>query len=149
MVDYFRIRAIAAGIATLVMGAIALGVLAVDTPAIFRGMVSGAGLPFALLAIVSALAVLFQLWRRVYVFHRVLTVVAVGSFVFAWGVGQAPYLLPGRLTIEQAAGAYSTQVFLVVVTVVALALVIPSLGLLYLLDQRNDLEPPEASTEGG
>lgn len=148
MIEYFRIRAIAAGIATLLIGAVALGLLAVDTPAIFRGMVAGPGLPFALLAIASTFAVLFELRRRVYLFHRVLTVVAVGSFVFAWGVGQAPYLLPGRLTIEQGVGAFSTQVLLVVITVVALALVIPSLALLYVLDQRNDLEPPETSIQG-
>lgn len=146
MVDYFRVRAILAGLATMLMGAIAMAALALDSPATFRGMVGGLGLPFTVVAVVVTPVVLFLLWRRVYVWHRVLTVIAVASFVLAWGFGQAPYLLPGRLTVAQAAGAPATQVFLLVVTVVAVILVVPSLALLYRLDQRNDLEPPQAGT---
>jgi cytochrome d ubiquinol oxidase subunit II len=49
-------------------------------------------------------------------------------------------VLPGRLTIQQAAGAPEIEGALLVITAVALALVIPSLLLLYTLDQRNVLE---------
>jgi cytochrome d ubiquinol oxidase subunit II len=80
------------------------------------------------------------MWRRIYLWYRVLTVVGVGSFVFAWGFGQAPYVLPGRLTIEQAAGAPAIEVTMLVITAVALLLVVPSLYLLYTLDQRSALE---------
>jgi cytochrome d ubiquinol oxidase subunit II len=80
------------------------------------------------------------MWRRTYVWYRVLTVMGVGSFVFAWGFGQAPFMLPGRLTIQQAAGAPQVEALLLVITAVALILVIPSLLLLYTLDQRSALE---------
>jgi cytochrome d ubiquinol oxidase subunit II len=143
LVAYFRKRAIVAAFATLVVGAIALAVMSVDTPTVFRGMVAGRGVPFAILAILATLAVALLLWRRIYRWYRVLTVIAAGSFVFAWGFGQSPYLLPGRLHIQQAVGAPSVELFLVVASVVALIIVIPSLGLLYRLDQRNDLLPPE------
>ncbi|MBO0687919.1 MAG: cytochrome d ubiquinol oxidase subunit II, partial [Candidatus Dormibacteraeota bacterium] len=142
MVEYFRRRAIVAALATLVVGAAALAVLRSDSPTVFRGMTTGLGLAFALLAIAATLAVAILLWRRLYLWYRVLAVVGVGSFVFAWGFGQSPYLLPGRLTIQQAAGAPEVQVTLLVISVVALVLVIPSLGLLYILDQRSDLESP-------
>lgn len=145
MVEYFRRRAIVAGLATLVVGAAALAVLRTDSPIVFHGMTSGLGLAFALLAVAATLGVAVLLWLRVYLWYRVLTVVGVGSFVFAWGFGQSPYLLPGRLTIQQAAGSPAVQVTLLVISVVALVLVIPSLGLLYALDQRSDLESPSDS----
>ncbi|MBO0836947.1 MAG: cytochrome d ubiquinol oxidase subunit II, partial [Actinobacteria bacterium] len=140
MVEYFRRRAIVAALATLVVGAAALAVLRTDSPTVFHGMTTGLGLAFALIAVAATLAVAVLLWRRLYLWYRVLTVVGVGSFVFAWGFGQSPYLLPGRLTIQHAVGAPEVQVTLLVISVVALVLVIPSLGLLYILDQRSDLE---------
>lgn len=149
LVEYFRRRAIAAAVVTLVVGAAALAALEIDTPTVFRGMTSGMGLPFAIVAVLATLAVVFVLARRTYRWFRVLTVIGVGSFVFAWGFGQAPYLLPGRLTIQQAVGSPSIELLLVVFSIVALILVIPSLALLYVLDQRNDLEsPPEAPSAG-
>lgn len=140
LVEYFRIRAVVAALALLVVALVVLLVIAAESPAVFRGMVSGLGLPFAATAVLAVLAVAVLMWRRVYNWFRVLTVIGVGSFVFAWGLGQAPYVLPGRLTIQQAAGAPEIEGVLLVITAVALALVIPSLLLLYTLDQRNVLE---------
>ena len=140
LVEYFRRRAVAAAIALLVVSLIALAVIAAESPTVFRGMVAGLGLPFAAAAVLAVLTVAVLMWRRVYRWYRVLTVVGVGSFVFAWGVGQAPYLLPGQLTIQQAAGAPEIEALLLGITVVALVLVIPSLFLLYTLDQRSALE---------
>jgi cytochrome d ubiquinol oxidase subunit II len=117
-----------------------LVLIAAESPTVFRGMVAGLGLPFAIAAVVAVIGVAVLLWRRVYLWYRVLTVVGVGSFVFAWGVGQVPYVLPGRLTIQQAAGAPAIELVLLTLTVVALLLVVPSLLLLYTLDQRSALE---------
>jgi len=69
-------------------------------------------------------------------------VAAVGSLVFAWAFAQSPYLVPGRLTIAQAAAPPSTQVLLLVVAVVLLLVIAPAMGLLYYLDQRGTLESP-------
>jgi hypothetical protein len=62
--------------------------------------------------------------------------------VFAWGLGQAPCVLPGRLTIEQAAGSSETELTLLVIAAIPVVLVIPSLMLLYMLDQRSKLQSP-------
>jgi len=140
LVEYFRIRAVAAAVALLAVALLTLLVIAAESPAVFRGMVAGLGLPFAATAVLAVLAVAVLMWRRAYLWFRVLTVIGVGSFVFGWGFGQAPYVLPGRLTIQQAAGAPEIESVLLVITAVALALVIPSLLLLYTLDQRNVLE---------
>ena len=140
LVEYFRRRAMVAAIALLVVALVVLLLIAAESPTVFHGMAAGLGLPFAITAVLAVLAVAALMWRRVYRWYRVLTVVGVGSFVFAWGFGQVPYVLPGRLTIEQAAGAPAIEALLLVITVVALVLVVPSLLLLYTLDQRSALE---------
>jgi cytochrome d ubiquinol oxidase subunit II len=140
LVEYFRRRAVISAIALLVVSLLALLLIAAESPAVFRGMVAGLGLPFSIAAVLAVLTVAVLMWRRIYLWYRVLTVVGVGSFVFAWGFGQAPYVLPGRLTIEQAAGAPAIEVTVLVITAVALLLVVPSLYLLYTLDQRSALE---------
>jgi cytochrome d ubiquinol oxidase subunit II len=140
LVDYFRRRGVIAAIALLVVALVALVLIATGSPTVFRGMMTGPGLPFVIAAVLAVLTVAVLLQRRLYRWYRVLTVVGVGSFVFAWGFGQSPYVLPGRLTIEQAAGAPGIQALLLAITAVALVLVVPSLFLLYALDQRSALE---------
>ncbi len=140
LVEYFRQRTLVAAVAVLGVSLVVLLLIAAESPTVFHGMVAGLGLPFAIAAVLAVLAVATLMWRRVYRWYRVLTVVGVGSFVFAWGFGQVPYVLPGRLTIQQAAGAPAIEALLLVITAVALALVVPSLLLLYTLDQRSVLE---------
>ena len=89
-------------------------------------------------------AVGFLLWRRMFTGYRVLTAAAVGSLVLAWGLGQAPYLLGGKLTIAQAAAPTATHVVLLVVTAAVVLLVVPALGLLLYFDQRSAFESPKA-----
>ena len=86
----------------------------------------------------------FLIWRGVFRWYRVLTMAAVGSMVFAWAFAQSPYLVPGRPTIAQAIGPPSTQILLLIVAAVVLLVIVPSMGLLYYLDQRSALESPEA-----
>jgi len=93
------------------------------------------------MALTPVLALL--LWRRILRWYRVLTVVAVGSLVVAWGFAQSPYLLPGRLTIEQAAAPTSTLILILGIATAVVVLVGPSLALLLYLDQRSALESPE------
>jgi cytochrome bd ubiquinol oxidase subunit II len=143
MVGYFRRRVLVSGAVLIVFGTVALGVIAVEAPGLFRSMVAGRGLPFALVTMVLTPAVMFIAWRRMYRWYRVLTAGAVGSMVFAWGFAQSPYLVPGRLTIEQAVAPAGTQAVLLIVTVALVVLVAPSIGLLLYLDQKNTLESPE------
>ena len=60
--------------------------------------------------------------------------------VGAWGVAQWPYILPETLTFSAAAGDDHTLRWVVAVFGVALVVVIPSLALLFWLDQNSRLE---------
>jgi cytochrome d ubiquinol oxidase subunit II len=71
---------------------------------------------------------------------QLLAVGAAGTIVAGWGVAQYPYLLGTHLSIPQAAAPSSTLVSLTVVATAALVLVVPSLGLLFVLQQRGRLE---------
>ena len=143
MVDYFRRRVVAAGLFLVATGTAALVVIELEAPSLLRSALSGLALPFALLTMVLTPAVMLLVWRRTFRWFRVLAVGAVGSMVFAWGFAQSPYLLPGRLTIEQAIAPAGTQAVLLLVTAAVVLLVAPSLALLLYLDQKNTLESPQ------
>jgi cytochrome d ubiquinol oxidase subunit II len=70
---------------------------------------------------------------------RVLAVVTVGAVMCGWGVAQYPYLLGTHLTIEQAAAPQPTLWVLVAVACAAALLIVPSLVLLFVLQQRGSL----------
>jgi cytochrome d ubiquinol oxidase subunit II len=140
MADYFRRRAVIATIALIVVGTMGLVAIASEAPRLLSSMLTGLGTPFVLATVVLTPVVGFLLWRGTFVWYRVLTVWAVSSLVLAWGLAQAPYLLPGQLTISQAAAPIATHVLLMVVTAAVVLLVVPALGWLLYLDQRGALE---------
>ena len=146
MVDYFRRRALIATGVLIVVGTIALAMLGLENPRLLGAMIAGPGTPFALATVISTPVVGFLHWRGILQWFRVLSVVVVGSLVFAWGFGQSPYLLPGQLTISQAAAPLGSEVLLTIVTLLVVLLILPSLGLLVYLDQRGALESPEGET---
>jgi cytochrome d ubiquinol oxidase subunit II len=146
MVDYFRRRALIATGVLILAGTMALAVLRLENSHQLGAMIAGPGTPFALAAVILTPVVGFLHWRGMLRWYRVLSVVVVGSLVFAWGFGQSPYLLPGQLTIAQAAAPLGTQVLLAIVTLLVVLLILPSLGLLIYLDQRGALESPEGET---
>jgi cytochrome d ubiquinol oxidase subunit II len=140
LVGYFRRRAIGAAV---VAGALALaGFIALehDAPHLHTELV-GRALPLVIAATVFGLAALALLLRGSIRLARVAAVGAVGSVVWGWGVAQWPYILPTTVTVDQGAAPHSTLIALIVVSVVAVLVVVPSLALLYTLDQRNTLDP--------
>jgi cytochrome bd ubiquinol oxidase subunit II len=148
LVGYFSARATAAAIAT---GAIALAgifVLRADARYLYDGLTSNA-LPLVIVSALSGLGVLIGLRRRARRGLRALAIIAVVAIVWGWGVAQFPYLLPETLTISAGAGTSQTLAMVLGVFVVAVLLVIPSLGFLYTLSLRNMLgsEDPPGPTE--
>lgn len=140
MVDYFRRRAIVATFALIAVGTIGLIAIALQRSSLLTAMLAGFGTPFALATVVLTPVVGFLHWRRMFTWYRVLTVAAVGSLVLAWGFAQSPYLLPGTLTVAQAAAPTATHVLLLAVTMALLLTVVPSFALLIYLDQRGRLQ---------
>jgi cytochrome d ubiquinol oxidase subunit II len=142
MVEYFRHRAVAAGVAAGAVAAAGIFVLAADADYLFDGLTSRA-LPLVVLSALSGLATLWLLRQRRHRGGRVTAIVAVAAVVVAWGVAQWDYMLPETLTVEQAAAPSGTIAAVLVATVLAVVLILPAFALLYALDQRG-LLPEEA-----
>jgi len=144
---YFARRATAAAV---IAGALAVGgILALrdDARFVYDGL-TGPGLPLVALSAlcgVAALALLVHGLRsgfraRAILALRPAAVGAVVAVIWGWFVAQHPDLLPGQLSIEQAAGADASLTTIIVVFAIAAVLVVPSLILLYVLAQRDALE---------
>ena len=66
--------------------------------------------------------------------------------IVAWGVAQWDYLLPTSLTVSAAAAPSGTITAVLVATGLAVVLIVPAFGLLYVLDQKS-LLPEEGAPE--
>jgi cytochrome d ubiquinol oxidase subunit II len=137
--SYFARRALEAA---AVAGAFAVaGLFALHDEAryIFDRLVDQ-GLPLLVLSALCGVGVLVSLlrgWRRPL---RPLAAGAVTAVIWGWAVAQFPYLLPTSLTISEAAAPDATLAVIFGVFGVAAIFVLPSLGLLYALSQRDLLE---------
>lgn len=142
MVAYFQRRVLASGLVLIAAGTAALVVVWIEAPSLLMSALHGPGLFFALVTMALTPLVMYLTWTGTFRWFRVLTATAIGSMVFAWGFAQSPYLLPGKLTIEQAISPPGTQGVLLGVAIALVVVIVPSMGLLYYLDQRNTLESP-------
>jgi cytochrome d ubiquinol oxidase subunit II len=136
---YFVRRGLAAAAVAGVAAAFGLIELHAEARYIFDRLTSQ-GLPLVILSAlcgIALLAVLLRGWRRPL---RPLAAGAVVAVIWGWGVAQFPYLLPTSLTISEAAAPSATMDVIFVVFAIAAVLVLPSLGLLYTLTQRDLLE---------
>ena len=143
MAEYFRVRAIAASVVTGAVALVGIWVLYDDARYVFDGLMSRA-LAFVIISGICGVGAIVLLVRNVHRGARFLAIGAVTSVVVAWGVAQWPYMLPKSLTVSEAAAPDPTLWTVLVVFLVAAVVILPSLGLLYYLDQRSMLEVEEA-----
>jgi cytochrome bd ubiquinol oxidase subunit II len=136
---YFSRRALAAALAAGALAVAGIFAYRADARYVYDGLTSE-GLPLVILSAVCGLAVLALLWRGERRGTRALAIGAVAAVIWGWGVAQFPYLLPETLTIEEGASASETLNSVLIVFGVAVVLVLPALGLLYVLSQRSVLE---------
>jgi len=149
LVTAFRRRAIGAGVVT---GAIALGGLVVvraDARPLFDGLTSGAGLAMACASAAAASITFALVWCKRLELARVSAAGAVAALVAGWAAAQSPDLLPGQLTVQQAAAGHSTLVALLASLGVGFLFLGPSLALLFRLMLRGYLDPTPAKAQPG
>jgi cytochrome d ubiquinol oxidase subunit II len=138
MTEYFRRRAMVAAVAGGIVAFVGIFVLKADATYLFHGLTSRA-LPLAIVSVLCGLGSLWLLLRGSLRWSRLLAIGAVATVVAGWGVAQWDYMLPQTLTVSQAAAPSATLWTVLVVFIAAAVLILPSLGLLYALDQRSVL----------
>jgi cytochrome d ubiquinol oxidase subunit II len=136
----FRARALGAGVAA---GAVAIGALPVlreDARELYEGLTSGAGLAFVVASALAGSATLALVWSERYGPARATAAAAVACVTVGWAFAQSPDILPGELTLEQAAAGDATLAALLVSVAVGLLVLVPSLAILYRLVLRGRLD---------
>ena len=141
--QYFVNRALISAVVTGALAVVGLVVLHRDARYLFDGL-TGDGLPLVLVSAVCGIAVLVLLRRGAQRGARILAAGAVAGVIWAWGVAQHPYLLPQTLTIDDAASPGVVLSSVLIVFGIAVVLVLPSIGLLFTLAQRNLVEETAA-----
>ena len=144
--ERFRRWALGAG---TVAGTLALGGLAVvrtDAPTLWNGL-TGDAIPLVVVSATAGVAALALVARRRFALARVGAAIAVAAIVVGWGVAQRPDLLPGALTVDDAAAARPTQIALLVGTGVGALILVPSLVWLFRLALQGELVKTEGGTD--
>jgi cytochrome bd ubiquinol oxidase subunit II len=139
LAEGFRRRALAAGVAVGAVALAGIGVLRADAPRLYEGL-TGRALPLIAASALFGVASLALLaWRR-FTVVRVTAALAVTAVVWGWAAGQYPDMLPGYLTIGQAAASRPVLQAVLASLAVGAVLLAPSLLWLLVLFQRAPRE---------
>jgi cytochrome bd ubiquinol oxidase subunit II len=136
---YFRRRALAAAFGAGTVSIAGIFVLRADADRLYARLL-GPGLAFVILSIACGAGALALVHHASPNVLRLLAIGAAGSVIVGWGVAQYPQMLGTHLSIAAASSPRSTMVAVLVVSVAAALLCVPSLALLYALQQRGQLE---------
>jgi cytochrome d ubiquinol oxidase subunit II len=139
LVEYFRVRAIAVAVVAGLLAILGVIALHADARFVYDGLTDEA-LPAVIVSALLGLAALGALIAGLTRGIRPLAIGAVVMVIAGWGIAQHPYMLPESLTVDDAAGAGSTLTAVIIVFFCALAIVGPSLFLLFRLSQKQALE---------
>jgi cytochrome d ubiquinol oxidase subunit II len=88
----------------------------------------------------AGVATLALVWSERPKLARFAAAAAVGAVIVAWAYAQKPYLLPGQLTLDQAAAPDSTLTALLISMAIGMVFLVPSLWWLYRLVLQGRLD---------
>ncbi|MGZ3667306.1 MAG: cytochrome d ubiquinol oxidase subunit II [Ktedonobacterales bacterium] len=131
----FRRRALIAGAVTAALGALAAVLAIAEAPTLWHGLV-GKALPLSIAAVVIGLATAAALLRHQDALARVLVAAETVCILLAWGVAQWPYLIVPDVTVDSAASPASVLGPMLIVSLLGLAVLLPSLWYLFTVAKR-------------
>jgi cytochrome d ubiquinol oxidase subunit II len=137
LMETLRQRTLAVGVVTGLIVFAALAPIRRDAPTLAHGLERQAA-PLILASGVAGVVTLLLLWQRRYSIARISAIAAVATVISGWGVGQYPWLLVDQVRINDAGGARSTLIGLIIAVGCAAIVVLPPLGALYWFTQRLD-----------
>ncbi|MGP4022040.1 cytochrome d ubiquinol oxidase subunit II [Actinomadura sp. 3N407] len=140
LVDAFRRRAMAAGVAVGALAVAGLAVVAADAPGLAERLRSGSAAALVILSVIAGVASLLLLHLRRYLAVRFTAAAATGGVLWAWGLAQHPWPLPG-VTVDEAAAVPAVLHAALGTSLVGALLLAPSLAWLFYLSQRDPGEP--------
>jgi cytochrome d ubiquinol oxidase subunit II len=142
LLEDFRRRAIAAAFASGVFALLAVVISFFDGQRLLQSL-TGRGLPLFVLALLNGPLALWAIWRSRPRIARVAVIGQVVLVLWAWALGQWPYLVPPDLTISATAAPPATLTAMLAVIAIGGLLLIPSLWLLFRVFKARN---PQART---
>ncbi|MCW3016726.1 MAG: Cytochrome bd-type quinol oxidase subunit 2-like protein, partial [Solirubrobacterales bacterium] len=142
LVAPYRRRALVAGALAGLLAAVGIVVLHQDAHELYRGLVTGDGLPALIVSVLAGIATGVLVLRDRFEPARYTAALAVAAVVVGWALAQQPRFLPG-LTIERAAAPHDTLVTVIAAVVGGAIILFPSLTLLLRLSIGGRLEHDE------
>jgi cytochrome bd ubiquinol oxidase subunit II len=136
----FRARALGSGVASGAVALIGLLVERSDARPLFDGLTSGDGLAMVLVSGAAGIVTLALVWGERYGLARVTAALAVAAIVVGWVLAEDPYILPGQLTLDQAAASDATLAAVLIGMGVGSLILGPSLWWLYRLVLQGRLD---------
>jgi len=140
LVRAFRTRALATG---ALAGVVAIGgllVLRSDARDLFDGLTSGGGLACVIVSAIAGVLTQVLVWMERYGLARLTAGAAVAAITVGWALAQSPYLLPPKLTLDQAAASDATLTAVLIALAIGALVLVPSLVYLYRLVLRGTLD---------
>ncbi len=126
----FRRRAVAAALASGGLALLSLLFAWAQAPRLLESL-TGRGLPLFVLALLNGPLALWAVWRVRPRLARVAVIAQVALVLWAWALGQWPYLIPPTVTIKAVAAPEGTLTAVMVVIGAGMVLLVPSLWLLF------------------
>jgi cytochrome bd ubiquinol oxidase subunit II len=139
LADAMRRRALGAGV---VAGGLAIGgllVLRADARHLYDEL-TGAGLAAFCVSAGAGILTIALVWWRAYGHARISAALAVAAVIWGWVLAQRPELLPGAISIDDAAAPRATLVAILASYVAGAVILVPSLLLLFRLVLRGRLD---------
>jgi len=140
LVRAFKRRALGAGVAA---GALAIGGLLIvreDARPLYDGLTEGGGLAMVIVSALLGVGTMALVWRERFGWARVTASGAVTAIVAGWAFAQSPDLLPGQLTLDEAAASDATLVAVLIGLGAGALVLVPSLVLLFRLTLEGRLD---------
>jgi cytochrome bd ubiquinol oxidase subunit II len=114
-----------------VLSAAALPLVRSQAPHLWQGLIGGPATPVVLIGVIAALLSGWWLRGRSYRLARISSVVQIACLLAGWAIAQSPYIIYPGLTLADAAAPRSTLLFILWSTPPGMALLLPSLWLLF------------------
>lgn len=127
----FRWRALLAGTVVVGLSILTLPLLYLEAPHLWDGLISVRAAPIIALGVGAALLSGWALLVRRARLARIATVVQIVCLLAGWGLAQYPYLIYPDVTLQAAAAPDATLRFLLYTLPIGMALLLPSLWLLF------------------
>ena len=127
----FRRRAVRATIAVWIVGLVPAGFAATEHLRLFDALHRPAAMVAVVIALAAGILTIIAVRRNADATARIAVGIEAAAILGGWFAAQAPDIVPGRLSLTAAAAPDATVAAFLVATVLGLAIVIPSLLLLF------------------